>query len=187
MNSRKCSTCGRIYPLNWNGKTCRFCHTPLPGGICPGCGEYVDRLQSGHCTKCRSRLHAAWRARKRGDSATRYKNWLNKIASLPKPYKTLTEDQWNKACRHFSGCAYCGEPEIVSRSMFIPFKNGGRYCSWNIIPACEKCETSIVREENPFLRMNTQINRSAGGSARKLGLSEVTLQKIVDYLEGEMK
>lgn len=187
MNTKKCSKCGWIYPADWPGQTCKFCHTPMEGGRCSGCGRIVEKLYRGHCKDCKTKIHAAWRAKKRAEGKDNYSDWLERIKAIPTPYKTLTEEQWNKACRHFNGCAYCGEPEISARSMFIDFKEGGRYCSWNIIPACEKCETAIVRQPNPFIRMDTQINRSADSSTRVYGLNKENLQRIVDYLEGEMK
>lgn len=114
-------------------------------------------------------------------------SWKEDISKIPTPYTTLTEEQWLEACNHFGGCAYCGRDQIDSRAMFIQFKDGGRYCNWNIIPACEKCETMYKSTDNPFLRMDQKINNRRDSQARKYGLSLTKLARIVDYLHSKME
>lgn len=92
-----------------------------------------------------------------------------------------------EACKHFGGCAYCGTDSIDARSMFIQFNAGGRYCAWNIIPACEQCETALKVDPNPFLRMDDSYHRGAKHSARKYGFTIENLQNIVDYLQSRME
>lgn len=186
MNTKKCSNCGWEYAEDWPGRTCKFCHAPMPEAICSICGNVYYNTKRPYCRDCETKQHSKWRGKIRKDTISSYDKWLSDIKSLPTPYVTLTEEQWNKVCRHFNGCAYCGEPEIASRSMFIEFAKGGRYCSWNIIPACEKCETSRVVQPNPFMRMNEQLNRSADSSTRVYGFTKENLQRIVDYLYKEM-
>lgn len=187
MNTRKCSKCGWEYPLDWPGRTCKFCHEPFIGGFCYMCGEWADKLWEGRCTACKTKLHSKWRLGRLADADKQYKEWLESIKKIPYPYKTLTEEQWMEACKHFGGCAYCGSPEIEARSMFIPFKEGGRYCNWNIIPACEKCETVRKSTINPFERMDNMVKRSQTCQAKKLGFTLENLQKIVDYLQSKME
>ena len=190
MNTKTCSKCGWVYPADWPGRTCRFCHTPFVGGYCSRCGEWADRLQPGEwaCKKCITAEHRANINKHRRTADERFDEWLRKIKALPEPYKTLTEEQWMQACKHFGGCAYCGSASIDARSMFIPFKYGGRYCAWNIVPACELCETAIKATENPFIRMDSVVNRCKNGSAAKRrNQSLKTLEGIVDYLQQFME
>lgn len=116
-----------------------------------------------------------------------FKAWKDMIASIPSKSPTLTEEQWLDACKYFGGCAYCGGSSIDARSMFIRFKDGGRYCAWNIIPACERCETSRKVIHNPFLRMDQHISKNAGCAAIKYNFTIENLQKIVEYLQSKME
>ena len=95
-----------------------------------------------------------------------YNEWIEKIKTIPKDYPRLTEAQWLEAVKHFNGCAMCNSEYVESRWYFIPFKLGGRYCDWNIIPVCYKCATKIRNNPNYFLH------------ERPVGLI-----KIIDYLE----
>ena len=187
MNTKKCSKCGWEYPIDWPGRQCRFCQEPFKDGPCSCCGKLSDNLHNGICRTCHTAQHKVWRMGRRETANTAHAEWLKKIASQPYPYSTLTEDQWLEACKHFGGCAYCGSSDIDARSMFIPFKEGGRYCAWNIIPACEKCETARKATPNPFLRMDEGLLRSQTNSARKYGYTLENLHRIVDYLQSKME
>jgi len=151
------------------------------------CGKWNDKLHNGYCQPCHTIMHREWRKGRRDAAATSLDEWLKKIKALPYPSPALTEEQWMEACKHFGGCAYCGEASIDARSMFIPFKDGGRYCAWNIIPSCEKCETGRKEIPNPFLRMDNSLNRSPEACARKYGYTLENLQGIVDYLQTKME
>lgn len=189
MNTRKCNNCGWEYPATWPGKTCKFCHARMEGGACACCGKIVSKLNktNNRCRECNTKDHVAWAKARRFEASRRFIEWQDLIESIPTPYETLTEEQWLEACKHFGGCAYCGKPEIEARSMFIPFKIGGRYCAWNVIPACEQCETALRVQENPFLRMDDTYNRDKeNSSARKLGFNLDRLEAIVNYLKNKM-
>lgn len=188
MSTRKCNKCGWEYPATWPGKTCKFCHSPMEGGQCASCGKFAEKLNkyNNRCKECSTKAHRAWSQGRVDKAEIEFKDWLSTIEAIPKPHKTLTEDEWLEACRHFGGCAYCGEPEIEARSMFIPFKLGGRYCSWNIIPACERCETSVKLTDNPFKRMDNIYNRGKGRQTNKLGFTLDNLNRIVEYLKRRM-
>lgn len=189
MNTRKCSKCGWVYPATWSGKVCRFCKEPMgEGGICPKCGQWSDKLNktNNRCTKCSTEDHIIWRSNRRATSREWYAQWLDTIKKIPTPYSTLTEEQWMEVCRHFGGCAYCGSDDISSRSMFIPFKDGGRYCAWNIVPACERCETARKSTLNPFERMDHVLMRSPSSAAKVYDLTLENLEKITDYLGSKM-
>lgn len=95
-----------------------------------------------------------------------FNEWQDRISKIPRTCKTLTEDQWIEAVKYFDGCAICGSESIDTRGYFIPFKYGGRYCNWNIIPMCEKCATNAKRTPGYFL-----VSRP------------VDMLKIIDYLE----
>lgn len=86
-----------------------------------------------------------------------YQDWLEKIRKIPKDYKTLTEEQWLQAVRHFDGCALCGAESIDTRGYFVPFELGGRYCDWNIIPMCSKCATKNKTNYNWFLEAKQPV------------------------------
>lgn len=189
MNIKKCSKCGWEYPREWPGRTCRFCHTPLKGGLCVKCGEWFDDLNPKHgmCKKCWAKINLDWKKNRVAKSDAKYAEWLDSIAKIPTPYKTLTEDQWLDACKHFGGCAYCGAEQIDARAMFISFKRGGRYCSWNIIPACERCATMSKQIENPFDHMDVTVHRSKTNATKKYNYDLSKLQKIVDYLSEKME
>ena len=186
MNTKKCSKCGWVYPVMWPGRRCRFCQEPFKDGLCSCCGNYSEKLHNGICQQCHTIMHRAWRKGRVDNAEVAYKKWLDKIKDLPYPSPTLTEEQWMEACRHFGGCAYCGDATIDARSMFIQFKDGGRYCAWNIIPACERCETARKSSTNPFLRMDNSYHRGSEHAARKYGHTLENLNKIVDYLQERM-
>lgn len=186
MNIKKCSKCGWEFPATYKSRRCKFCGTQFRMGYCNCCGEWKETLRANKwvCRECETKVHKEWRQQRRDASIAKYKNWLEKIAKAPS--KTLTEEEWLEACRHFGGCAYCGKPHIDARSMFISFKDGGRYCAWNVIPACEKCETAL-KGSNPFKWMDGSINRNSYGPPKALGVSTENLQKIVDYLQSKME
>ncbi len=186
MNTKTCSKCGWEYPLMWPGRQCRFCQEPFKESPCSHCGK-IAKLHNGVCRSCETIQHREWRNGRIDTAEEAYKEWLKKISKLPYPSPTLTEEQWLEACKHFGGCAYCGDANIDSRSMFIPFKAGGRYCVWNIVPACERCETVRKSDPNPFLRMDNSYHRGSAHSARKYGYTLENLSRIVDYLQSKME
>lgn len=180
MNTRTCSKCGWVYPATYKANTCKFCHAPLIGRYCSSCGEYFPDLKFPRCTACDTKRFADMMARRRILVATQLREWQDIIATIPTPYVTLKEEAWINACKHFGGCAFCGKPDIDARAMFIPFRMGGRYCAWNIVPACEPCTEVLQKLENPFERMDNLLRRN--GNRIKLGQSKEHLDQIVDYL-----
>ncbi len=187
MSTKTCKGCGWVYPKEWPGRRCSFCGTKFTDGICAVCGKYSEKLNRYRCTTCETKRYNAWRDAHKDNAEELYQEWCNAIAMIPTPYQTLTEEQWLETCKHFGGCAYCGAEAIDVRSMFIKFDKGGRYCAWNIIPACEKCETSLNSISNPFLRMNNKIYRSEHYTTKKLGYNLDNLQKITQYLKSKME
>lgn len=188
MNIKKCSKCGWEYPGDYAPRKCKYCGTQFKMGVCAYCHQWADKIDSAlRCKACNNKAKIEWERRKRQKATDMYKDWCAGISKIQTPYQTLTEEQWLDACKYFGACAYCGERDIAARSMFIKFKNGGRYCDWNVIPSCEECETSYSRADNPFLYMNEQIYRSVQASTKRLGWSRKNLQRIVDYLGPKME
>lgn len=187
MSTKTCKGCGWVYPKEWPGRVCRFCRTEFTDGICAVCGEYAEKLHRYRCKKCSTKEHTDWRNNRRKKAEAQYEEWLESIKKIPEPYTTLSEEQWLDACKHFGGCAYCGADSIEARSMFIAFKQGGRYCAWNIVPSCERCETARKAVSNPFARMDQTLYRDKGGTAKKYGFTLDNLQRIIDYLRVKME
>ena len=180
MAIKKCSKCGWEGAHTYRATLCPVCGTRFVDGPCRVCGEYSKKLVNGtHCVRCYreqykiTEVSREWRKRKRRENEATYAEWLAKIKSLPSNYPTLTQEQWLEACRYFNGCAFCGAESIDARVYFIPFKEGGRYCNWNIVPACEKCATRIKLLPNPFAYLERSSERTA-------------LQNIAKYLEEKL-
>lgn len=188
MNIKKCSNCGWEFPGTYRYRTCKFCGARFKQGKCRQCGEWTDDLKAGDiCAECRKKKLYAWEARRRQRAEDAFVAWKGRIASIPTPYKTLTEAEWLDACNHFGGCAICGERSIDARAMFITFEDGGRYCAWNIIPACERCETIRKGMSNPWLKFDNTIHRRSTHQAKKYGFTMDNLQRIVDYLQPKLE
>ena len=185
MNIKKCSRCGFEVPGDSSARTCLVCKQRFKMGYCGKCGEWSDRLVDYRCQECCTKRYSEWTARKKQEGADKLVEWQQLISK--QSTQALTEEQWLAACTHFGGCAYCGDPEIASRSMFIDFKSGGRYAAWNIIPACEKCETIIKVRPNPFVRLNRSLNRDKESAMRSNGYDRDTLQRITRYLRSTME
>lgn len=62
--------------------------------------------------------------------------WRVVIAAAP--HILMTEDEWERRCRFFNGCAMCGG-KIETRSMYFPRRLNGEYAPWNIVPLCREC------------------------------------------------
>lgn len=55
----------------------------------------------------------------------------------------LTDEQWEEALEYFGySCAYCGSDSKMTYDHFVPFSKGGSFKRDNIIPACQKCNSS---------------------------------------------
>lgn len=200
MNNRVCDSCGWVYPPSFNEPRCRFCGTRFKERFCPDCGQLKVpySFESPICADCaRRRMRerakgredttvgdrvARYRAKHIAISEERYRSWLELITAAP--FKPLTEEQWLAACRYFGGCALCNNSSIDSRSYFIPYKVGGRYTAWNILPLCEKCETDLKIIVNPFRRMNTKLTDCLPTGR---GLSMERVDTAAKYLQDRLK
>lgn len=155
MATKKCDKCGWEVDIQDTSRRCPVCKTPYEYGICSICKQYIkyyrhNRTVCKHCYDTVTRKPDAyanmWKRRREV-----YAEWCEKIKKVPKTYPTLTNEQWLEAVRHFNGCALCKSSSIDTRAYFIPFKDGGRYCDWNIIPICEECATENRRNPNHFM------------------------------------
>lgn len=177
MSTITCQQCGWVLPATYKSRKCPMCKGLIGQGRCAACGKIVDKLYAEvYCHECYKKKHneraSRFRAKYHKNFDEAFAEWLQRISKVPKTYPTLTDQQWIKACNHFNGCAFCGSEEIDTRVYFVKFKDGGRYCDWNVLPACEKCAMSTKGSTNPFKSM------------AKLRLYETpALDKIVDYLE----
>lgn len=153
MDTKTCKKCGWVLAIQDPTRFCPICGTKFEIGLCRICGKPAPYYHTSNaCRDCY--LHVV----KKPDDDVRlaqrrravYNEWLGKIARVPKEYPTLTEAQWLDACKYFDGCACCGDDSIDARGYFVPFKDGGRYCDWNIIPMCERCATAARTSGNMF-------------------------------------
>jgi len=57
---------------------------------------------------------------------------------------TLTPEEWLETLNHFdNSCAYCGTTEAdLHRDHVLPLSKGGFYVQSNLVPACQKCNSS---------------------------------------------
>lgn len=141
------------------------------------CGTYTKKLYyKQYCKECfdkkQIKYYATSRAQLAATKDSLTNDWLYKVKQVPENYPTLTQQQWIEACKYFDGCAFCGEHSIDTRVYFIDFSDGGRYCDWNIIPACEKCALRAKVQKNPFKKINATATYTTP-----------ILDKIMQYLE----
>lgn len=56
---------------------------------------------------------------------------------------TLTLPEWEQAKQYFDNrCCYCGSKEALKQDHFVPIHSGGAYTLDNIVPACQRCNSS---------------------------------------------
>ena len=183
MSTRTCKKCGWVVSDNDPVKACPVCHTKYEKkkrtdtpGICKRCGKpyepWSKYKRQNYCLPCYQIVYNKIDRDNRLYQRRRdiYNEWLKKIAQVPKDYPTLTEKQWMEAVKHFGKCAICGDESIDTRGLYIPFKSGGRYCDWNVIPICSKCAQKAKSNYNYFL-----YDRPPG------------LIGIIDYLEPRLE
>ena len=188
MNTRVCKKCGWVYPATQPGTKCVVCGEPFDEVICRTCGKLVSgkdrvpkRNQCKACHNAEERMHMIkYDGERDAGFEIKYKEWLARIAAVPKNYPTLTEEQWMNACRHFRGCAQCGNEAIEARGLFIAFADGGRYCDWNVVPLCDKCASEWKKCPNPFRLAWTRDNNSRSFNRREC------LERISKYLGGKL-
>lgn len=165
QKTKKCEKCGWEYPITYPEPKCRFCGTRFKYGFCVRCGKYEHLRYGRYCTKCNSKRvmecsrvdwnterWQKWYERRNKAFEQTFTEWMDLIAKVPQPLKTLTQDEWIAACTHFGKCAICEHESIDARAFFVAYAFGGRYAAWNVIPVCEKCATALRYRQNPFIK-----------------------------------
>lgn len=62
------------------------------------------------------------------------------LLNLPNDF---TQKEWEKVVAFFNNtCAYCGKETKLTQEHIIPVVRGGGYTRTNIIPSCDKCNSS---------------------------------------------
>lgn len=55
----------------------------------------------------------------------------------------LTSEEWLEVVRYFDGvCAYCEKELKLTYDHFHPFSKGGDFMRGNVLPACQRCNSS---------------------------------------------
>lgn len=72
--------------------------------------------------------------------------FLNNTKHRTKEEGTYTLDDWKSVMLAFRGrCAYCGQTQSrgarLTRDHAVPVSKGGPTTRWNIVPACQKCNS----------------------------------------------
>jgi len=150
----------------------------------------IKEWDSTHSDFIRAGFVARWRL----------ENWLYNVSVATENLHTLTEEEWQEACRYFEGCAFCGSEDISTRGFLIPFKDGGEYTAWNVLPLCDTCAARSIRQPNIFRTFKNRIGYGASAvsnylpdapthyySARKCtAAEEKKFLKAVQYLMSKM-
>ena len=69
--------------------------------------------------------------------------WQTRNARKRLLLSTLTIQQWESIKERFNNkCAYCGKELPLAQEHVIPLSKGGEYTHNNIIPVCQKCNSS---------------------------------------------
>lgn len=207
MKYRTCPGCGWEYPFSFTKTKCKSCKTQFTEQICVGCKElkptetfrkYKSGKNKGHivleCKECNKTRREIWikdnpemkKARikrvvvkRNARLEARFAEWLE-LTTLP--FKPMTDAQWLETCAYFDGCAICGSEHIESRGFFLPFKEGGRYASWNMFPMCGTCATRTRSVKNPFRWVDNSV-----GTAKLSGLTPERGRKIIEYLTKQIE
>lgn len=160
---------------------------------CQNCGTPHDLNFTNTCSVCGQPIRteaqknkAKAEAKKRSIQNRRAKNrvLLDELNELQKGLTPLTEAEWQKAVRHFGGCALCPTKEIEARIMLIPMKDGGKYNRGNVIPACADCANKYVIK-NKLGKVDwvvTQDKRFESGIDKK---APQRLVDAINYLKEE--
>lgn len=187
-----CPHCGFEYPIQMTKlHYCKYCGTALTEGTCSVCGKVTDHMSKWQpslcedCFKVRNRKYQNDKyARHKTRAQELYDAWIAKIKRIPPTYPRLTEKQWMEVCRYFGGCAMCGKEEVSTRHLWIPAKDGGRYCDWNVVPLCEDCMITLQKQRSrldPFIRVESTCGSRA---IRKESLAAT--KRIMAYLEEKL-
>ncbi|MCM3314905.1 HNH endonuclease [Psychrobacillus sp. MER TA 17] len=70
-------------------------------------------------------------------------------ARLKQAEGSFSLPEWREALAFFeSKCAYCGSSDAIQKDHFIPLSKNGNHSADNIVPACQRCNSS-KQDSNP--------------------------------------
>lgn len=137
-----CDRCGKNWvPPSWRKTRCVDTETCgkiyLESGLCKDCINaslyydkyFVDTGEPDTFMDLQKQFYAYAEAYERA--------WRAVLAAAPA--FLLTEEEWQKRCNFFNGCAMCGG-KIEVRTMYFPRYLNGSYSPWNVIPLCGECQ-----------------------------------------------
>lgn len=134
-----CDRCGKVYiPPRW--RKIRAVDVPdlgtvyVEAGICKTCinaSVYVDQYLDGDPLTEKEAKQLFYKYAEEYERA-----WRMVIAAAP--VILLSEAEWQKACKFFNGCAFCGG-SIEVRAKYFPTTLNGKHTPWNVIPLCNEC------------------------------------------------
>lgn len=140
-----CDRCGKVWiPHRW--RKVRAVDVPdigtvyVESGICKTCinaSVYVDQYLDGEPLTETEAKNLFYHYAEEYERA-----WRLVIAAAP--IITITEAEWQKACRFFNGCAFCGA-NIEVRAKYFPATLNGMHTAWNVIPLCGACYAAHTR------------------------------------------
>lgn len=191
--TKRCKGCGWEYPMSSPLHKCRFCGTVFTEGLCGRCGKYSDKLRKcGRlvCPDCMKLCVKEWYDGQSKQAEDALKDWMSLVNKIPTGYHTLTNAEWLEACAFFDGCAMCDNPHINTRGFFLPFKTGGRYSRWNVIPLCEDCAKKYGNYTNPFRAFHKRLGQnrmSIDKAMEHYYNADRRLNKIVSYLRPRLE
>lgn len=163
MKMRKCCICGKEYPATTEYFYKKYKNKDVLDCRCKKCKsvvkkayynkkdssekarEYAKKWTKENYTRKRKTDKTRYNKIK---NTTRYKELKNKIEHKRKAIKknllcNFTIEQWEKCKEYFNNrCAYCGAEMPLTQDHFIALSKGGEYTSNNIIPSCQRCNSS---------------------------------------------
>ena len=134
-----CDRCGKVSVPPTERKI-RSCYVDeigevfLETGICKDCinaSLYLDKYLDGVADTFKDSLDQFYKYAEDYE-----RNWRIVLAAAPNIL--MTEEEWQKRCKFFNGCAMCGGP-IEVRAKYFPAYLNGTHSPWNVIPLCSNC------------------------------------------------
>lgn len=134
-----CDRCGKVFipPARRKLRVYKdkaFGEIYLETGICNDCinaSVYVDKYLDGEVLTEKEAKEQFY------EYAAEYeKAWRMVLAAAPRI--ALTEQEWEKRCTFFGGCAFCAG-QIEVRAKYFPIYLNGAHTAWNVVPLCNEC------------------------------------------------
>lgn len=134
-----CDRCGKVFvPPGWRKirkvKVPDIGNVYLETGLCKDCinaGVYLDKYLDGVPNTFSDSLKLFYQYAEEYE-----RTWRMVLASAPQIL--MTEEEWQRRCNFFNGCAMCGG-SIEVRAKYFPTYLNGTHSPWNVIPLCSDC------------------------------------------------